>query len=71
MKELIKKLVSLISVAGVLSILYGIYILITGRLKNIMLLEQEKYLVGGVLIITGLYFLIMVFMKNHSKTTNN
>ena len=56
----IKKLFSGIVAAGVIFVVAGIQIILTGRLRAIINLEEGKYFLGGVLIVFGMY---MIFVK--------
>lgn len=59
-----KKLFSWSAVAGLLFIALGIKILVTGELRSVIVLGDSKYLVGGISIATGVYFLSVLFRDN-------
>lgn len=58
-----KKLLSWSSVAGVLFIILGFQIIISGRLRTVIVLGDAKYVLGGVSIASGLYMLLVPFMS--------
>lgn len=68
--KVLAKLISWPSIAGIFSILLGINILITGRLKHIILLDNEKYLLGAISIAFGLYLFLVIFQKKDVKSPN-
>ena len=52
-----------ISILGVFSIIAGAQIIITGKLKAIIFLGDEKYIVGGVFVFFGLYIVALLLLN--------
>ena len=64
MIQLIKKNLALF-LFSLISIIGGSHIFVTGNMRNLQL-EDERYLVGGILLFLGLYILYSI-IKNKNK----
>jgi hypothetical protein len=63
LKRIFFRLISSASVLGILAVVLGIKILLTGRLREVIVLGEERYWVGGLSIIFGLYVLIVLLCE--------
>jgi len=63
MPKLWEKISPWFLITGILFIAVGIEVIITGELKNMIVLGQAKYFVGSISIIGGIYFVVNSYKK--------
>ncbi len=56
---ILRRLATASSIGGLLMVIIGIDILVSGELRSLVVLGNERYIVGGVFIIVGFLVLVM------------
>ena len=56
---ILRRLATASSIGGLLMVIIGIDILVSGELRSLVVLGNERYIVGGVFIIIGFLVLVM------------
>jgi len=52
-----------IMIIGMLSVIAGVQIIITGKLRTVIFLGDQKYIIGGAFIFFGLYIFAVMLNK--------
>ena len=62
------KLASPSTLGGTVLLAIGVHVIVTGELRSLVALGDERYFVGGVFIVTGaIVILIPVFVRNKPR----
>lgn len=53
------------TIGGLLLIILGTHILITGELRSLVMLGNEKFIIGGVILLIGIVVIVVPLIKRN------